>query len=89
MKLEEVDESSEKLGKRVGKNNWPEPAIENTQNELAIGNTQPGVLDDTSSEDTSTNMQTAKNFFGVHTKINRQQGAPLSNSNYGIDFIFG
>ena len=63
MKLEEVDESSEKLGKRVGKNNWPEPAIENTRNELAIENTQPGVLDDTSSEDTSTNMQTAKNFF--------------------------
>ena len=24
-----------------------------------------------------------------YMKINRQQGAQLSNSNYGIDFIFG
>ena len=63
-----IKESTQNLGNVIKENNTPQLAIENNQPQLPIGNdqdyTQPGVLYDTSLENTLTNMKNnEKGFF--------------------------
>ena len=53
-KLEEIKESTQKIGEIVKESNTPQLAIENTRNALPIENEQmpPGVIYDTSLENT-------------------------------------
>ena len=66
-KLEEVKESTEKLGGVIKENNTPQLAIENTHSALPKKNEQihPGVIYDTSLESTLNNMKNIIGSFNI------------------------
>ena len=69
-KLDEVKEPTQKLGAIVKESNTPQVVIENTHNLLPIENEQfqPGVIYDTSLENTLNNMKIKKVFFNIEEK---------------------
>ena len=71
-KLDEVKDSTQKLGEIVEESNTPQLAIENTQNALPIENEQiqPGVIYDTSLANTINNMKINSGFFNIEEKDN-------------------
>ena len=64
-KLDEVKESTQKLGEIAKESNTPRLAIDNTHNALPIQNEQkqPGVIYDSSLQNTLTNMKNNTGFF--------------------------
>ena len=66
-KLDEVKESTQKIGEIVKETNTPQPAIENTNTALPIENEQiqPGILYDTSLENTLNIMKNNIGFFNI------------------------
>ena len=64
-KLDEVKDSTQKMGDVVKENNAPQLAMETTQNKLPIENKRihPGVINDTSLEKSLSNMEDQKGFF--------------------------
>ena len=66
-KLDEVGESTQKLGEIVKESYTPQQAVENTLSALPIENDQiqPTVIYDTSLENTSSNMKNNIGFFNI------------------------
>ena len=64
-KLDEVKKTTEQLGVVIKETNSPQPAVENTPTALPIENEkiQPGVIYDTSLENTLSNMRKKYCFF--------------------------
>ena len=64
-KLDEVNESTQKLGQIVKESNTARPAFENTHKTLPIENEQkhPGKIDETSLQNTLNNMKNIYDFF--------------------------
>ena len=77
-KLHEIKKSTQTLGEIVKESNTPQPAIENTHTALPIKNEQiqPGVIYDTSLENTLNNM---KNSFGFCNIDERDNGVNVWN----------
>ena len=71
-KLAEVKESTQLLVEILNESNAPQLAIENTQNELPIEDEQihPGVIYDTSLENTLNNMKNNFGFFNIEERDN-------------------
>ena len=71
-KLVEVKESTQKLGDVIKENNTSQLAIENIHKALPIGNEKihPGVIYDTSLENTLNNMKNITGFFNIEKKDN-------------------
>ena len=71
-KLDEVKEFTQKLGEIVKESNTPQLAIENTHNALPIENEriQPGVIYDTSLENTLSNTKINTGFFNIEETKN-------------------
>ena len=69
-KLSEVEKSTQKLGEIVKESNNPRLAIETTHNALPIENEQilPGVIFDTSLENTLSNKKKQKRFFNIEER---------------------
>ena len=69
-KLDEVNESTQKLGEIVKESNTPQLAIENTHGASPIENEQiqPGVIYDTSLENTFNNMKNKTGFFNIEKR---------------------
>ena len=65
--LDEVKESTQKIGEIVKETNTPQPVIEHTHTELPIENEQiqPGIIYDTSLENTFINMKNNIGFFKI------------------------
>ena len=70
--LSEVEESTQKFGELIKENNTPQLAIENNHHALPIGNEQikPGVIYDTSLENTLNNMKKNIGFFIIEERDN-------------------
>ena len=71
-KLDEVKDSTQKIGEFVKESNTPQLAIEKTHNALALENEQiqPGVIYDTSLANTINNMKLNSGFFNIEEKDN-------------------
>ena len=70
--LDEVNESTQKLGEIVKESNTPRLAMEKTHNTPPIENeqTQPGVIYDTSLENTLSNMKNKIGFLSIEERNN-------------------
>ena len=71
-KLDEVKESTQKIRKIVKETNTPQPSIENTHTALPRENEQlqPGIIYDTSLENTLNNMKNNIGFFNIEERVN-------------------
>ena len=71
-KLDEVKESTQKIGEIVEETNTPQPAVENTHTAFSIENEQiqPGIIYDTSLENTLNNIKNNIGCFNIEERDN-------------------